>query len=166
MKKICFSDRFALTGQVKDGSKTMLRRFDAEYGNPKYEIGEVVAVAEAYSAIPCLRERAGDPALRNAGWNSKMYVRADLMPWRIVITGRKRERLHDISDEDCLREGVVRCRGGYTFHDELRKVGARNVFPTAREAFAEFIRQLCGNETWRGNPVVTAYEFEAFPAGE
>lgn len=161
MKKICFSDRFGLTGLVKSGDKTMTRRFDAEYGRPKYAIGETVAVAEAYRTIPGLREHPDDPALKNAGWHSKMYVSATLMPWKILITGRRSERLRKISEGDCLREGIVRLGDGFTFHDEQRPVGARNVWPTAREAFAEMIDLLCGNGTWRGNPVTTVYEFTA-----
>ena len=37
-----------------------------------------------------------------------MFVKADLMPHHIKITGIKVERLQDISDEDCLKEGIVR----------------------------------------------------------
>ena len=39
------------------------------------------------------------------GWNNKMFVRADLMPHRIKITGIKLERLQDISEEDIYKEG-------------------------------------------------------------
>lgn len=160
MKKICFDDRFSHTDMVKDGSKTMLRRFDAEYDKPKYAVGETIAIAEAYRNIPALQERKGDPDLMNAGWNSKMFIRADLMPCRICITGLRSERLRDISEEDCLREGVYRLGDGFSFSDSQRRVGVKKVFATAQEAFGEMISQMFGYEVWRGNPVVKVYEFE------
>jgi len=79
----------------------------------KYRVGEVVAIAQAYKDVPPYR---GHPECSNhrdlaAGWNNKMFVRADLMPHHIKITGIKVERLQDISDEDCLKEGIC---NGYT----------------------------------------------------
>ena len=69
---------------------------------PKYKIGEVVAIAQRYYEIGI------DPfPFCEAGWNNKMFVRSDLMPHHIRITDVRVERLQDISDEDCLKEGVV-----------------------------------------------------------
>lgn len=81
---------------------------------PKYKIGEEVAVAQSYRDCGGLIE-AGVPrcdvicqtvGATNAGWNNKMFVKPELMPHRIRITGIGVERLQDISDEDCLREGL------------------------------------------------------------
>lgn len=44
-----------------------------------------------------------------------MFVRPDLMPRRIRITDIRIERLHDISPDDCLREGV-RYDGNGTYY--------------------------------------------------
>lgn len=69
----------------------------------RYKVGEVVAVAQCYNDV--VREFT-DLAFV-PGSTNKMFVRADLMPHQIRITGIRCERLQDISDEDCMKEGVV-----------------------------------------------------------
>lgn len=86
---------------------------------PHYNIGEVVAIAQSYKSIADERDEAetaldlykiGDNFLTmdemGAGWNNKMFVKADLMPHHIRITDVKIERLQELSDEDCTKEGV------------------------------------------------------------
>lgn len=84
-----------------------------------YKIGEVVAVAQCYETLAnngYLNEMT-TPANNavgcefkkdycNRGWSNKMFVKPALMPHQIRITNIKVERLQDISDEDCLKEGV------------------------------------------------------------
>lgn len=86
---------------------------------PRYEVGEVVAIAQSYKNIASNRDEAetvldlykiGNNFLTmdemSAGWNNKMFVRADFMIHHIRITDIKVERLQDIPDEDCTKEGV------------------------------------------------------------
>ena len=82
---------------------------------PHYEVGEVVAIAQPYKDIierlpmysNAILDEVGMPRKEfKAGWTNKMFVRADLMPHHIRITDVKIERLQDISDEDCTKEGV------------------------------------------------------------
>ena len=90
-----------------------------------YQVGEEVAVAQAYGTFLKMysepqKEYDGDynnmhypDALCRAvsnhiGWSNKMYVRADLMPYRIKMTKVSVERLQSISDEDCIKEGVTK----------------------------------------------------------
>lgn len=44
---------------------------------------------------------------KRAGLHNKMFVRPDLMPHRIKITDIKVERLTDITEEDCRKEGII-----------------------------------------------------------
>ena len=139
MKKIMFNDTFGLTAAVLDGSKTMTRRIipltdaDEEYLDQafdwdlresvildryaRYQVGEVVAVAQRYNDL-CNCEAFYD-ALAKAdptfplecikyekGCHNKMFVKSEWMPNRIRFTSRKIERLRSISGEDCLKEGV------------------------------------------------------------
>ncbi len=76
---------------------------------PHYEVGEVVAIAQPYKDIypNADFEMIDDKFMtESAGWTNKMFVRADLLPHHIRITDVKVERLQDISDEDCIKEGV------------------------------------------------------------
>ena len=77
---------------------------------PRYKVGEVVAIAQSYKEVypNADFEMVGDGFMKeSAGWTNKMFVRADLMPHHIRITDVKMERLRDISEEDCLKEGIV-----------------------------------------------------------
>lgn len=136
---------------------------------PKYMPGEVVAVARAYK--DCVNEilvnwehktDIGTLAFKmSKGWNNKMFVRADLMPHQIRITGVRVERLQDISDEDCLREGILEdCPGvQYSFPTEIGYCG-QYPFGSPRDAFAALIDRISGKGTWEKNPWVFVYEFE------
>lgn len=137
---------------------------------PKYEIGEVVAVAQSYKdagyAPNDLTDiiRNGDtvfiPSKEHKGWANKMFTRWDYMLYRIRITDIRIERLQDISDEDCLREGIryIPEIDRYYFERTDREEGF--YFTSPRAAFAELIDRVSGRGTWDRNPYVVAYEFE------
>ena len=73
----------------------------------RYKVGEIVAVAQRYYCVVSPEcDAPVDGMDRAPGWRNKMFVRADLMPFQIRITGIKCERLQDISNEECLREGI------------------------------------------------------------
>lgn len=136
----------------------------------RYKVGEVVAVAQSYqdAGFACdrfmfvyvtqriARVRRCDEF---AGWNNKMFVCADRMPHQIRITDVRCERLQDISDEDCMREGVqyIEYIGKYYFERD-REEGF--YFASPREAFASLIDKVSGKGTWENNPCIIVYEFE------
>jgi len=146
----------------------------------QYQIGEEVAVAQKYKDV--LRIANKDESVWQflvkkdllqsggavntefcscAGWSNKMFVRADLMPHRIRITNIRLERLQDISDEDCMEEGVEKWMDCYIVTGIMYRDGKSNVcFDTPHEAFAALIDKLSGNGTWERNPWVFVYEFE------
>lgn len=71
---------------------------------PHYEVGEVVAIAQSYYTIGKTQyDKFGNGVPGNS---NKMFTRADLMPHHIKITDVKIERLQELSDEDCTKEGV------------------------------------------------------------
>ena len=145
---------------------------------PKYKVGEVVAVAQAYKdtcwTSPVLRLKD------KPGWSNKMFVYAGLMPHQIRITGVRVERLQDISDEDCLREGIEEDSPYYWVPvnkslPNWRKIveGVSDMYPndrdgkvyphfwdSPRKAFAALIDKVFGKGTWASNPWVFVYEFE------
>ena len=175
MKKIMFNDKYCLTQAVLNGTKTMTRRVlrdNVPLGNWKetmkylpYKVGEVVVIAQSYKEVypNADFEMIGDKFMtESAGWTNKMFVRAELMLHRIMITDVKMERLQDISDEDIFREGV------WQFHDNKdlfyvsKNIGYAPIvaFPNAHEAFAYLIDMVSGKGTWESNPLVVAYSFE------
>lgn len=141
---------------------------------PRYKVGEVVAVAQSYKDAGLSPNHiighidnggnmygflmAGDVP----GWSNKMFVKAELMPNFIQFTANKIERLQDISDEDCLKEGVF--QWGDPFHEDRVEdfgfVGATKHYDTPREAFAALIDKVSGRGTWDSNPWVFAYSYE------
>lgn len=128
---------------------------------PSYEVGEVVAVAQNYAnAFSSIRDIPVYGADRTPGWRNKMFVRADLMPHQIRITGIKCERLQDISDEDCLKEGIRYFPEINTFYFEDIRREEGFYFDNPRKAFVSLIDKVSGRGTWASNPWVVAYEFE------
>ena len=141
---------------------------------PRYEIGEVVTIAQSYMDVDRFHRKGKNaayleyldsilPELKlHPGWTNKMFVKADLMPHHIEITGIKVERLQDISDEDCLKEGIYEDSGDDKFPPSIFYEFEGNKddgFDTPREAFAALIDKVSGKGTWESNPFVFAYEF-------
>lgn len=133
---------------------------------PKYKVGEVVAIAQSYSDCGNMPDyeldEDGYPIMpKRSGFFNKMFVRADLMPHHIRITDIKIERLQNISDEDCFKEGIFKWDAGqkdipfYSFHN-----ADIPDYNDSRDAFAELIDKVSGKGTWASNPYVFVYEFE------
>lgn len=157
---------------------------------PKYKVGEIVAVAQSYETIQkslpyserskfyCDVMKAHFPNSAThkdyyeiAGWHNKMFVKAELMIHQIRITNVRIERLQDISEEDCLKEGVVisesRIKGGVRMYYPCRylescakKNGWGRVFDTPQKAFASLIDKVGKEGDWDKNPYVFVYDFE------
>jgi len=147
----------------------------------RYKVGEIVAVAQRYEDVEELSYLLRDPFSETyfeevnigdePGYRNKMFVKSELMPHQIRITGIKCERLQDISDADCLKEGIFvneyfsngkKCHhyGFDGFFNGTEGWFARGWFDTPREAFAALIDKVSGRGTWASNPWVMAYEFE------
>ena len=146
----------------------------------QYAFDEVVAIAQSYNDINELgivqsKPTQGDEyiwfgngggtehvwAENHAGWTNKMFVKADLMPHHIKITNIRVERLQDISDDDCLREGIRKWdKGGNPLGPSYDFVNSPHGYATPREAFAALIDKVSGEGTWDSNPLVWVYEFE------
>ena len=148
------------------------REFDSGEIIPRYKVGEVVAIAQSYETIfhagNCPNDFFVDSSTINkkycgAGFKNKMFVRADLMIHHIRITDIKIERLQDISDEDCLKEGIYEDSGDDEFPPSIFYEFEGNKddgFDTPREAFSALIDKVSGKGTWESNPYVFVYEFK------
>jgi len=195
MKKIMFNDRFGLTQAVLEESKTMTRRIVTESTLRMAQMEshihnkelvecikehtplcsyDKVAIAQSYHDLNkrgfLAPEWLEHTCESSAGYENKMFVRADLMPHRIIIRKVDVQRLQSISDEDCLREGIKEYypyidrnpndrAKSYRFIDKKSKYGYYQLSPV-RDCFAEFINRVSGKGTWERNPWVFVYEFE------
>lgn len=137
---------------------TLQQMLDYALSSSRYKLGEVVAVAQKYKdiALDMPVELAAE-LIKQPGWNNKMFVKADLMPHRIRITNIRVERLQDISEDDCLKEGIWR-------EDNVGLEGvtywSNSSFRTAKETYASLIDKISGKGTWDSNPWVFVYDFE------
>ena len=169
-------------GAVESGDYIAVENRDGDFidirncGN--YSVGEVVAIAQSYedagfSGDEIDREpktlKSRGLIRTSKGWNNKMFVRAEAIPNHIRIIDIKVERLQYISDEDCMKEGIIRrddCINSrmedivvYTFENSFVR-GVYKTYPTPREAFAALIDKVSGKGTWKSNPWVFVYSFE------
>lgn len=143
-----------------------------------YYIGEEVAVAQNYDDIKedtaflrlSIVMKIEGKSFRERHGNKK-YIKSECLPHRIRITNVRVERLQDISDEDCLKEGihvddnvpegVPRCQYiAYSYDADPSRQKKRWWYHTPREAFAALIDKTCGRGTWDSNPWVFVYDFE------
>ena len=172
MQKIMFNDRYMLTDLVLSGKKTQTRVLiktkdeflDGEFNwdsagtmitfckNGKefidikspYYYGEEVVVAQKH---------------KKAGKNNTHDT-----PNTITITDIRFERLQDISDEDCMAEGIIEhiaeIMPNYPPYTQYC-CGISEVYcDTPRQAFAKLIDKINGKGTWASNPYVFVYDFE------
>lgn len=190
-KKIMFSDKYGLTQAVLERRKTQTRRiipkdffsltwdkrddtlvYENSMGdfidirNSKYALckaGEIVAVAQSYNSF--YNDECNPNLFPNgAGWTNKMYVKLELMPHQIRITNVRAERLQDISDEDCLKEGIIKGKVG---SEDTHFMDAyyiptlkKDPFCTPQGAYSYLIDKISGKGTWENNPYVFVYDFE------
>lgn len=154
-------------GKLRDGKNPynggVVYCLDGRIYKPAFKVGEVIAVAQSYHALN--KEGFGAPEWLDhtcedsAGYENKMFVRADLMPYQIRITNVRVERLQDISDEECIREGIVKVQWLYGC-EGLCERGDQIYFIKPRGAFAALIDKISGKGTWDSNPYMFVYEFE------
>lgn len=137
---------------------------DYALSSSRYKVGEEVAVAQPYRMAACkvdYNEKEIKEVVCSIGWKNKMYVKANLMPYRIRITNIRIERLQDISEEDCMKEGIWRDENvglegtTYWYHGLVN-----SSFRTPQEAYASLIDRISGKDTWESNPYVFVYDFE------
>ncbi|MDH6304624.1 hypothetical protein M2459_001359 [Parabacteroides sp. PF5-5] len=154
---------------------------------PRYNIGEKVYLKEPYindedmlfTAFP-IREtmcNKGSDILYRYGndteildsiygdlvkWNNKMFMPGSAARYFIEITDVKCQRLQDISDEDCLREGIMEYwipKDGVPL-ESYRYPGCETFYDTPKNTYAAEIDAINGKGTWDSNPFVFSYYYK------
>lgn len=153
-----------------DNGRTLLTLRDNRLKAARYKLGETIAIAQKYDdlvkddefyrlcgihgmPLECIKYEKG--------CTNKMFVRADLMPHHIRITRIRVERLQDISDEDCMEEGIWTRTGRWYCYDIIKRGEEYfDPYPDPREAYSVLIDRISGEGTWESNPWVFVYDFE------
>lgn len=153
-KKSCTERLYQAEGEE------LKRMQDYALSHSTYKVGEKVAIAQSYETITHKADWVKTLLRKDkAGWKNKMFVSADAMPNHIRINKVRLERLQDISEEDCLAEGI----GGFFGFDQPRFFNCFDddpyIYDTAKEAYAVLIEKLYGKHIWASNPYVFVYEF-------
>ena len=139
----------------------------------KFYIGEIVAVAQPYrncggrneEGVPRWDIISKSVGATNSGWDNKMFVRGDLMPHQIRITDVRVEKLQEISEDCCLKEGIIKkwhapaCKN-YYYVPGVEVKSVKDVHDTPQEAFAHLINKVSRKDVWQANPYVLVYDFE------
>lgn len=143
----------------------------------KYKVGDIIYMKEPYRFAPDVDfiiykfdfpngrdEYPGcDKVDTPVEWKNKLFMPSSAARHFIKITGVRAERLQDITEEDCFREGITDCDyGGMQcvvyglqkglFFDELGT--------TPKEAYAALIDKINGKGTWDSNPFVWVYDYK------
>lgn len=91
-----------------------------------------------------------------------MFVKANLMLHHIKITKIRFERLQDISDKDCLEEGVVQrfdADGTPRYYVSWCKHTWAYITDSAKDAYHFLIDKVSSKGIWESNPYVWVYDF-------
>ena len=155
-----------------------LRTKNWKFIKPRYNVGETVYLKEPYSYCnDYLMYKFDDEKCHNKqscdyinggcefdGWENTLFMPEKYARYFIEITGVKCERLHDISDEDCIKECIEELDAGeiikgYRNYIQYSSDNGITYFETPQEAFAALIDKINGKDTWDSNPYVWVYDF-------
>ena len=145
---------------------------------PKYKVGDTVYLKEPY--LPPNNDRGCvyrygmdklkfEANFKKAKWKNKLFMPEFAARYFIEITGVRAEKLQDISDEDCIKEGIEICKydGRHYVNDIWGKSKldgvwekTRILYDTPQEAYAALINEINGKGTWQSNPFVWVYDYK------
>ncbi|NDV77882.1 hypothetical protein [Dysgonomonas sp. 511] len=161
---------------------------------PKYKVGEVLYLKEPYiddsdmffTVFPVhetltfkggtiLYQYGNDTSILDSvygdlvTWQNKLFMPASAARNFIKITGVRVEKLQDITEEDCIKEGieVSKYDNRHYVNDVWRKSKldgiwekTRTLYDNPRAAYAALIDKINGKGTWESNPFVWVYDYE------
>lgn len=184
MKGICFKE--PLFHATVRGSKTQTRRImkpqpdDGQIWNsilglemkPRYKKGELLYLKEPYIDDLSMDktfykfeklDRAfistQIPDISNP-WKNKLFMPQSAARYFIKITDVRFERLQEITEEDCIKEGIEMNNlpfEGWYWMDGYYSTDSPIL------AYERLIDKINGKGTWDSNPFVFVYDYELMP---
>ena len=156
-----------------------------KYVKPRYKVGDVLYLKEPYiddsdmffTAYPIhetltynggsiLYQYGNDTSILDSiygdrvNWKNKLFMPAYAARHYIKITSVRAERLQDISDEDCIKEGIEEELNIHDGKQWFTYCNGTHSFDTPREAYKALINSIDGKNTWDNNPWVWVYDYE------
>ena len=157
--------------QSKDGNF-----YDACRGNeeddeikPRYKAGEIVYIKEPFVVEWYDKKNWGvwykytdyDAFLPTLKWTPARHMPAKYARHFIKITGVRCERVQEITESDCLKEGILKVNSYSTWKlFSLPDSPNYSEFYTAQQAYAALFDQINGKGAWDSNTYVWVYDFE------
>lgn len=148
--------------------------------NPKYKVGEKVYLKEPHilyqedyqesrlsqSGIQYAYKFGSNLSIEeitgksDSKWNNKLFMPESAARYFIEITAVRAERLQDITEADCIKEGIDRIDFP-AIHFGIEEGEYFNwLGNTPQEAYASLIDKINGKGTWEENPFVWVYDFK------
>lgn len=163
MKGILFKEDmfFAVIQKLK----TQTRRI-AISDKPRYTIGEKVFLKEPYIILYNEVHYKFDNGFigDGKGWQNKMFMPEKYARHYIEIIDVRREPLQDISEDDCIAEGIERVSMPHPYENKNMEGFKNYIFPEmiadAKLSYESLWADINGFDSWVANPNVWVYEFK------
>lgn len=150
MRGICFKE--PLYHLIVKGDKTMTRRLQ-----DKYKEGEILYLKEPYFVNEDgTIDYKFDNLKKHDKWKNKLFMPNIYARHFIRITEKGNERLQEITNTDCMKEGISIYDDSSLFTNKL----IYRLYENPKHAFADLFDQINGQGTWLKNPIVTKYTFD------
>lgn len=145
----------AMVKAILDDRKSQTRRTKEK----PWQVGDYLWVRETW-AQPYAEEGNGETFYRADGekdltWKPSIHMPRELSRITLEVTGIRKERLQDISEDDAKAEGV-------TIHFDAVAAASMASETPARMEFWALWQSIYGKTEfrWENNPVVWVYEFK------
>lgn len=160
------------------GLRTTNIMFENYHGKgflPKYKVDEVVYLKEPYIYEYGREEKwykyyykfstADILELKVIGvdikWKNKLFMPESAARYFIETTAVRAERLQDISDEDCMKEGIDSFFNPLFSETRYKDyLNPNSECRSPQSSYASLINKINGKGTWEKNPWVWVYDFE------
>jgi hypothetical protein len=168
-----------------DGTLLDYQNCHGDFINPidlcRYKVGDILYVRETWSIHECVKCQAGIPALggeckceyvyrasygaTDFRWKPSIHMPKEAARIFLKVTDVRVERLQDMTDEDCIAEGIkpVRVPGSTNYREEREFQIACGIATIEKyeELWDSTIKkQDLYKYGWEGNPWVWVIEFE------
>lgn len=188
-------------GYFKAGNHNSYLVHENKILHPKYKVGERIYLKEPYRIAPDANSiiykyehptgrsyyLGCDMDDRPVTWKNKLFMPESAARHFIEITGVRAEKLQDISEEDCLREGIRKLPyttgDGNTYYSYWNGISNQPRYNSKKDelfddeccsgvcskwteeeaakiVFSRLIDRINGKGTWDANPFVWVYDFK------